>query len=259
MRTTGRPADSVVPDSPAPGTAILPPVRDFRANRLLAGLEPAVQTLLAPELQRVTLRPRQLLGEPGSPIEHVYFPHSGVVCLLAAVREGTVETAAIGPEGCLGFEVALGAQRASARAIVQLPGEASRVPVSFLRETLRSCPPLRERLLHFVRYLLIHSFQSAVCNGLHTVQERSAKWLLMAHDRAGRPDTFQLTQESLAEMLGVHRPSVTVVARTLQNAHLIRYSRGVIAIVDRRGLEQAACQCYGTLRRALEEILPAPG
>lgn len=230
---------------------------DYRANRLLAGMPPEALAILVPALQTVPLRARELLTEAGAPLEYAYFPHSGVVCLMTVIGGGTAETAAIGPEGCLGFEAVLGAPTATARAIVQLPGAASRLPIPALRAALQSCPALRDRLLSYVRYLLLHAFQSVACNGLHTVQERCAKWLLMAHDRAGRPDTFHLTQEFLAEMLGVHRPSVTVVARILQSAGLIRYSRGVIAITDRRGLEEAACECYEILRRALEEILPS--
>jgi CRP-like cAMP-binding protein len=134
---------------------------------------------------------------------------------------------------------------------------ASRLPIEVLSDVARASAPLRELLLGYVRYFLIQVLQSVACNGLHSVHERCARWLLMAHDRAGT-DSFNLTQEFLAELLGIQRPSVTIVARTLQKAGLIRYSRGLIAITDRLGLEEAACECYEMVRTAMNETLPPP-
>lgn len=224
-------------------------------NRLLAALEHSAFARLAPHLEVVALTPREILFEAGAPLRHVYFPHSGIICLMAAADDGVAETAAIGSEGIAGFEVVLGGETAANRALVQLSGTASRIPVASLGNEMQESPRLRWLLLSYVRFFLIQALQSVACNTLHTVDERCAKWLLMAHDRGGHEGTFNLTQEFLAEMLGVHRPSVTLVARTLQNAGLIRYSRGVITITDRRGLEEAACDCYGVVRRALEKIL----
>ncbi len=229
---------------------------DHRANRLLAHIPRAGFASLAPHLEVVPLHSRDVLFEAGAPLEAVYFPHSGVICLMAAMRDGVAETAAIGSEGFIGFEAVLGGEAAANRALVQLSGSASRVPVAALRAAMMDVPAIRDLLLRYVRYFLIQALQSVACNTLHEVEERCARWLLMAHDRAGETDTFNLTQEFLAEMLGVHRPSVTIVARTMQNAGLIRYSRGVIAITDRKGLEEAACECYGLVKRALDEILP---
>lgn len=224
-------------------------------NRLLATLPQEAFASVAERLEVVTLTPREVLFETGAPLEHVYFPHSGIICLMAVMRDGVAETAAIGSEGFAGFEVVLGGKTAVNRALVQLAGSASRIPVAALQEKIQEWSPLQDLLLSYVRFFLIQALQSAACNTLHTVDERCAKWLLMAHDRAGHEDTFHLTQEFLAEMLGVHRPSVTIVARTLQNAGLIRYSRGVITITDRKGLEEAACDCYVVVRQALERIL----
>ena len=231
--------------------------RHRSGNRLLARLPKGAFARISPHLEAVSLEPRRVLFEAGQPIEQVYFPHAGIVCLMVATADGTAETAAIGAEGFVGFESVLGGEKAANRALVQVAGSASRMPIGRLRSALAESAPLRELLLRYIRFFLIQSLQSAACNSLHTVDERCAKWLLVAHDRAGS-DSFNLTHEFLADMLGVHRPSLTLVARTLQRAGLIRYSRGVMTITDREGLEEAACGCYGVVRRALEETLPPP-
>ena len=127
-----------------------------------------------------------------------------------------------------------------------------RLPIQTLADAAQESASLRGLLLGYVRYFLIQVLQSVACNGLHSVQERFARWLLMAHDRAGT-DSFRLTQEFLADLLGIHRPSVTIVARTLQAAGLISYSRGLITITDRKGLEEATCECYDMVRQALQQ------
>lgn len=235
--------------------SIAPPEVDHRRNRLLATMSAADFRALAPHLEIVPLVPRETLFDAGQVQQHVYFPHVGVVCLMAPLRNGIAETAAIGSEGFVGFEVVLGGEMAANRALVQLPGSASRVGIAELQSVLQQHPSIRDLLLRYVRFFLVQALQCVACNSLHAVEERCAKWLLMAHDRAGS-DQLNLTQEFLAEVLGVHRPSVTIVARTLQNAGLIRYSRGVIVVTDRKGLEEAACECYAVIRKALDEILP---
>jgi CRP-like cAMP-binding protein len=221
-----------------------------RANRLIATMSDDLRHQLKPQLEIVPLTPRTILAESGSRLRYAYFPHAGVICLMAALRKGGAETATIGPEGFVGFEALLGSNVASQRVLVQVGGVASRLPIEILTELARDNAALRELLLGYIRYFMIQVLQSVACNGLHSVQERCARWLLMAHDRAGT-DSFQLTQEFLAELLGIQRPSVTIVARTLQKAGLIRYSRGLIAITDRQGLEDAACECYDMVRKAM--------
>jgi CRP-like cAMP-binding protein len=221
-----------------------------RANRLIAAMSDDLRARLEPHLEIVPLIPRTVLAESGSQLRSAYFPHAGVICLMAALRKGGAETATIGPEGFVGFETLLGSNTASQRVLVQVGGVASRLPIEILTDLARESASLRELLLGYVRYFMIQVLQSVACNGLQSVQERCARWLLMAHDRAGT-DSFQLTQEFLAELLGIQRPSVTIVARTLQKAGLIRYSRGLIAITDRQGLEEAACECYDMVRRAM--------
>lgn len=234
----------------------MPNDSEHRANRLIAALPEAAYARLAPHLELMTLKPRESLFEAGTALGSVYFPHAGVVCLMAELSDGTAETAAVGREGCIGFELALGGKRATNRALVQLPGTASRITTGALLAAMHDVPQIRELLLSYVRFFLVQALQSVACNSLHAVEERCARWLLMAHDRADNTDTLYLTQEFLAEVLGVHRPSVTIVARTLQTAGLIRYSRGVITITDRKGLEDASCDCYQIVRRELDDILP---
>ena len=224
-------------------------------NRLLACMPGAGLAELARHLEIVPLTSRSVLFQAGQPLQHVYFPHSGLVCLMACMREGATETAAIGREGFVGFEAVLGGESPVNEGLVQLAGTASRLPVAVLRAAMLEYPQIRDLLLSYVRFFLIQALQAVACNTLHEVDERCAKWLLLAHDRDRSTDTFHLTQEFLAEMLGVHRPSVTIVARTLQKAGLIQYSRGVIRITDRKGLEEAACECYRVVKRALDEIL----
>jgi CRP-like cAMP-binding protein len=223
-----------------------------RANRLIAAIPARQLAQLEPSLEIVPLTPRTVLVESGSQLQHAYFPHGGVICLMAAMRKGGAETATVGPEGFIGFEALLGSSVASQRVLVQVEGTASRLPIQTLTDAAHESASLRGLLLGYVRYFLIQVLQSVACNGLHSVQERFARWLLMAHDRVGT-DSFRLTQEFLADLLGIHRPSVTIVARTLQAAGLISYSRGLITITDRKGLEEATCECYDMVRQALQQ------
>ena len=212
---------------------------------------------LTPHMETVPLWPRAILAESGTPLRYAYFPHGGVICLMATLRKGVAETATVGAEGCVGLEALLGGRTASQRVLVQVGGEASRVAMPALQAAVRRSPALQALLLGYVRFFLIQVLQSVACNGLHSVRQRSARWLLMAHDRAGA-DTFGLTHQFLAEMLGIQRPSVTLVARALQQAGLIRYSRGAVTIANRRGLEAAACECYAIVHHALNATLAPP-
>jgi CRP-like cAMP-binding protein len=178
-----------------------------RANRLIAAIPARQLAQLAPSLEVVPLTPRTVLVDSGAPLHHAYFPHGGVICLMAAMRKGGAETATVGPEGFIGFEALLGSRIASQRVLVQVEGSASRLPIQTLADAAQESASLRGLLLGYVRYFIIQVLQSVACNGLHSVQERFARWLLMAHDRAGT-DSFRLTQEFLADLLGIHRPSV---------------------------------------------------
>jgi len=229
-------------------------VSPHRHNRLLAAVGAAELDRLAPHLEIVDLAPRTVLVDVGERIKHVYFPHSAVICLMAVMEEsGVAEAATIGSEGMAGIEALLGMPTAANRMLIQVSGAASRISARHLATAIDDNAKLRVVLLRYIGAFMIQLTQSVACNSLHKLEERCCRWLLMAHDRAHR-DRFEITQEFMAEMLGVHRPTVTIVARTLQKAGLIRYSRGVLTILDRNGLEAGACECYGIVRRAHDEI-----
>jgi len=229
-------------------------VSAHRHNRLLAAVGTAELDRLAPHLEVVDLAPRTVLVDVGERIKHVYFPHSAVICLMAVMQEsGVAEAATIGSEGMAGTEALLGTATAANRMLVQVSGAASRIASRHLAGAIHDNAKLRTVLLRYTGAFIVQLTQSVACNSLHKLEERCCRWLLMAHDRAHR-DHFEITQEFMAEMLGVHRPTVTIVARTLQKAGLIRYSRGVLTILDRKGLEASACECYGIVRRAHDEI-----
>jgi len=226
-----------------------------RANALLAALNADDFGRLDRHMRVVPLGHQQELAGAGKELEHAYFPHSGAISLMASMREGGyAEITTVGPEGVVGLEEMLGATTTPSRVLVQVAGVGTRIPIKPLRAALENSATFRAIMHRYIRAHLVQVGQSVACNGLHSVEERFARWLLMAHDRARR-DTFDLTQALLAEMLGVHRPSVTVVARTMQTAGLIRYSRGVITVTNRKGLEATSCECYGVVRRAYSEIL----
>jgi CRP-like cAMP-binding protein len=219
-----------------------------RHNRLLAALPPHELSLLAAHLKEAPLPQGAVLHEQGERIEHVYFPHDGIVSLLAIMGQGdAIETVSIGREGAVGAMVGVGSRRAVSRAVVQVAGHASRIAVPRFRKVVEESPTLREGVIRFGESLLIQIQQTAACNALHDVEARLSRWLLQSADRIGS-DMVRLTHEFLSQMLGVRRPTVTVVARMLQQAGLIRYHRGHIEILDRRGLQDRACECYAVIR-----------
>jgi CRP-like cAMP-binding protein len=219
-------------------------------NRLLAALPLDALATLWPQLKPVELALRQVLQEPEMPIKTIYFPESGWVSILAQLEDGdAAEVGFIGREGFIGLTVLLGGDSNDFEAIVQAPGTALQMDVAAFREAVELIPALRTLLL---RYALFHHGQvarTAACNGRHHVDQRLARWLLMAHDRADG-DEFPMTHDFLSTMLGVRRAGVTVAAGQLQKAGFIRYERGRIEVMDRSGLESISCECYGTVRRA---------
>jgi CRP-like cAMP-binding protein len=227
-----------------------------RNNRLLAALPGEELERLRLDLEDVKLETGAILTDAEQPLSHVYFPHDSVVSLVSLMDDGRVaETATIGREGVAGFEAMLHGETAYNRQTVQVTGRASRVEFERMVDLVAELRHLRLVMSCYVQAFVAQVLQSVACIGLHSVDVRCGRWLLMTHDRVGK-DSFPLTQEFLAEMLGVHRPTVTVAARMLQQAGLIRYSRGVVTILDRAGLEHAACECYGIVRRRFERLLP---
>lgn len=227
-------------------------------NRLLAALAPDDFAALAPDLQPVELDFRQVLHRPDRPIEAAYFVESGMVSMLAPLEEGqTVEVGLIGSEGLVGLPVVLGADSATTEALVQMRGDALRVPAAGLRDAFGRSVALRAVLLRYAQAHHGQVVQTAACNGQHAVDERFARWMLMAHDRAGG-DEFPMTQEFAAMMLGVRRAGISLAAGVLQKAGAIRYGYGRVTVLDRAGLEAAACECYGAVRRQYERLLGIP-
>jgi CRP-like cAMP-binding protein len=233
-----------------------PEVTGHQANRLLASLDQADLARLAPFLEPVELPQGKVLYETGETIHHAYFPHDCIVSLVTVLEDGdTVETAMFGREGVLGFSSALVTRQSFGRYVVQLPGMASRIPVARLGEAFDTSPAVRGLLLRFTEALLAQTFQTVACNAVHTVEARCCRWILSTRDRVSG-DALPLTHEFLAEMLGVQRSTVSLVTKAFHSAGLISQGRGVIMITDRPGLEEVACECYGTIRRSFERLLP---
>lgn len=225
-------------------------------NRLLAALADKDLARLRADLEEVRLENGAILVDADQRLTHAYFPHDSVVSLVSLMADGRVaETATIGREGAVGFDLLPNGATAFNRHAVRVRGRASRIEFGRMRRAVQDVPGLKLALSRYTQAFVAQVLQSVACSGLHDVEARCSRWLLMTHDRVGK-DSFPLTQEFLAEMLGVHRPTVTVAARTLQRAGLIRYSRGVVTIVDRVELEKAGCECYGIVRRRFERLLP---
>jgi CRP-like cAMP-binding protein len=211
---------------------------------------------LKPHLERLDLPIGKVLFEPGERLDRVYFPETGVISTVAQFSDGPpAEMATTGREGVSSVSSALGAEQAYSCHLVQVPGEALAMDAEAFLHAQRTLPGFAALLNAYARSFMAQVLQSVACNAVHSVEERCARWLLMCHDRSNG-ERFQLTQEFLAEMLGVSRASVNLVARTLQAAGLIRYSRGGVNIVDREGLEESACECYRLVRVLYDETLP---
>ena len=188
-------------------------------------------------------------------LSHVYFPTSGMVSLTVLMEDGReVEAATIGNEGMIGLSVAQGLDFSPTKAISQISGEGLRIPVSAFLKALKRGGMLDKVVRRYAAYSLRYASQMIACNLLHSAEQRMCRWLLMCRDRV-ETDEFTLTHEFLAEMLGVRRQTVTVIAGTLQTARLISYHRGVIRILNRKKLEDASCECYGVIQASYDRIM----
>jgi CRP-like cAMP-binding protein len=198
----------------------------------------------------------QILMDADSSLDHVYFPDSGVVSVVAVYADGSIiEMATIGREGCTGVNAVLGAKNSSSRLLVQLPGSAAKMSRAAFRRAMDSMPSFRSLMYAYVQAFLEQVMVSVACNGAHNLKQRLARWLLMMRDRSD-DDTLLISQNLLAEMLGVQRPSITNVARELEHAGLIERGRQQVTIVNRQGLTQASCECYQLVRARLSLHLP---
>jgi len=238
-------------------SSIRPPPTDGRpANQLLAGLPEDDFNRLRPYLTIVPIHLRQVLHKHGERLHDVYFLNGGVASITTRLLDGTsVEAATVGDEGMLGIDAFLTADAiAPGETLIQVPDtNAVKMSIDDFRRETGEPGAFREMMGRYTQILFAQMMQSTACNALHQVQQRCARWLLMTHDRMHEQD-FQLSHEFLAVMLGVQRQSVSVVAATLQHAGLIRYARGHVTVVNRKGLEAAACECYPIVRAHFDRL-----
>ncbi len=228
---------------------------DYTRNRILQLLPFGDAERLSDLFEPVKLKFKEPIYSNGKPMDYIYFPLTGMVSVVVDMAGGqTVEAGTIGCEGLVGLPAFLGSRKSLYRVLTQIAGEALRAPVDAFKEELRRGEALSRVLRRYTAAFMGMLAQTAACNRLHSLEERMCRWLLTTRDHVGS-DGFPLTQDFLGQMLGVRRPSVSLAGAALQNAGLIKYSRGQIAIVNRAGLEAAACECYGVIRHHFDEAL----
>jgi len=226
---------------------------DDTGNKILRGLDSAKCKHVLAKMVKVPLQLHEVLYEAGETISECYFISSGLISMVSVQPDGkSVEVGLIGNEGFVGLPVIVGYTTGSTRMVVQGNGTALKCSVTTLRDLIHSCPELELLLHRYTQQLGMQVTQVAVCNRLHKVGERLVRWILMYQDRLMR-DELPLTQDFVSQMLGTRRASVTVAAGILQRAGLISYNRGKLKILNRRGLESAACDCYGVVQAQLKE------
>ncbi|HEX2829818.1 MAG TPA: Crp/Fnr family transcriptional regulator [Burkholderiales bacterium] len=224
-------------------------------NHLLSLLPEDDRRRVLDAMERVETRHGETLFRQHEPIAAVDFPLQGVLSVVVVMEDGGVaEVGTVGNEGMAGVPLAMGTEHSPAQAFYQVPGSAYRMPAQAFRAEIEKGGAFAALMRLYAQAFLSQVSQSAACNRLHSVQQRLCRWILMSHDRAGG-DRIALTQEFLAQMLGVRRATVSVAAGELQKAGLIRYNRGVINVLDRERLEQSSCECYAVVRREFERLL----
>jgi len=232
-------------------------VLNHSPNLLLASLSPQIFNELKPHFSLVEYKHGQILGEPGEPVTTVHFPHTGIISLVVVLTTGeTIETAMIGRDGALHAAPALDGKVSLNTAIIQLPGHGSSIPAQRLSEAADEFRDLRALLIRHEQALFAQAQQSGACNATHLVEARLCRWLLRCRDLAGSNELL-ITQEYMAQMLGVTRSSVSIVANTLQKAGLISYRRGRVRIDNTAGLKEASCECYHSVRGHYARLLEA--
>ncbi len=231
------------------------PLKCSTGNRLIDKLPDADSSRLVATGKYVPLQQGEVVYHQNRPTTDVYFPTRGCCCHIVTLDEGRrVETTTIGNEGMLGFHLTLGIDWSPLAAVALVPGEALRVPTAAFLEIMKDSKALENLIRRYAAFCLRYESQIVACNALHSIEQRACRRMLMAHDRVGNAE-FSLTQELLSEMLGVRRQSVATIAGTLQAAKIIAYRRGVIKILNRRGLEAASCECYKIVKTVYESIV----
>ena len=229
---------------------------DAKSNRLLAALPAAEWARWLPRLEHVELRLGLVLYESGVTLTHAYFPTDAIVSLLYVMENGaSAEIAVVGNEGVVGISLFMGGESTPSRAVMQSAGNGVRVDAAFIKEEFNHSAPVMHLMLRYTQALITQMAQTAVCNRHHSLDQQLCRWLLVSLDRM-RGNDLVMTQELIANMLGVRREGVTEAAQKLQAAGLIRYSRGRITVVDRPGLERRTCECYAVVKREYDRLLP---
>ncbi|VVE01016.1 Crp/Fnr family transcriptional regulator [Pandoraea cepalis] len=226
------------------------------ANDLLSVLPDDEWARIAPELTLIEMPLGRVIYESGDRLDHVYFPTTAIVSLLYVMEDGSsAEIAIVGKEGVVGIALFMGGETTPSRAIVQSAGYAYRLSARLLKEEFRRAGPMQRLLLRYTQALITQMAQTAVCNRHHSIDQQLCRWLLLSIDRLPSNE-LRMTQELIANMLGVRRSGVTEAALKLQTAGLIRYSHGHIEVLDRAGLEKRVCECYGVVKREFDRLLP---
>jgi len=234
----------------------MPVLHTPQQNHLLAALPQEEFGRLEPHLELVSMPLGEVLYESGSHMKHVYFPTTSIVSLLYVMEDGaSAEIAVVGNEGILGIALFMGGGTTPSRAVVQSAGHGFRLQAALLRDEFNRAGPMLHLLLRYTQALITQMAQTAVCNRHHSVDQQLCRWLLMSLDRLSTNELF-MTQELIANMLGVRREGVTEAAGKLQSAGLIHYRRGHITVVDRVGLEARACECYQVVKKEFDRLLP---
>lgn len=230
----------------------------LRQNQLLGAFETTIHKRVGPHLRPVTLKLGEVVCEAGGLLRHAYFPEGSVLSLLTVLENGSaIETANIGREGAFGLFAAMYSRVSFNRCIVQMEGPMVRCPIEVLQSEFQNSEDVRNLFVSYSETLLSQVQQTVACNALHTTEERMCRWLLMMHDRA-EGEALTYTHEFLSHILGTNRKSITLGAQSMQNAGLIRYSRGTMQVVDRAGLEKASCECYAIVKARFDAFLKPP-
>ncbi len=229
---------------------------DPRANHLLASLPAAEWQRWLPHLEMVEMPLGQVLYESGSTVTHVHFPTTAIISLLYVMEDGaSAEIAVVGNEGIVGISLFMGGESTPSRAVVQSAGFGYRLKAETIKAEFNRAGPVMHLLLRYTQALITQMAQTAVCNRHHSLDQQLCRWLLLSLDRL-QGSELVMTQELIANMLGVRREGVTEAAHKLQDAGLIRYSRGHISVLDRKGLEKRVCECYAVVRKEYDRLLP---
>ena len=239
-----------------PAKPLTTPVADPRTNQLLAALPLAEWQRWQPQLEAVELALGQVLYESGSTLGHVYFPTTAIVSLLYVMQSGaSAEIAVVGREGIVGVALFMGGESTPSRAVVQSAGHGFRLNAQAVQREFEASPAVMHLLLRYTQALITQMAQTAVCNRHHSLDQQLCRWLMLSLDRLSGTE-LHMTQELIANMLGVRREGVTEAALKLQKAGLIQYSRGRILVLDRPGLELRCCECYAVVKKEYDRLLP---